>query len=235
MENLPLHKHIYEILRRQIADKTFAPGDLLPSEHQLCSTYGAARMTVRKALERLASEGFITRHQGKGSLVKVSPKGIGILSILGTTSALSHSNLSTQIIIKQELRTWTEAFSFPINEQERSSGCVYFERLRLLDGVPVFFDITMLPNINLPRFLHYDLENRSLFDSLRTLYKIEVAGGAQHFFAIRADKRLQEYLNVRSGHPVLQLNRKIETNRVNFHIYSQLFCNTQRYGLTGIF
>ena len=40
----------------------------------------------------------------------------------------------------------------------------YFERLRLLDGVPVFFDITMLPNVGLPRFLNYDLENRSLFD-----------------------------------------------------------------------
>ena len=66
----------------------------------------------------------------------------------------------------------------------------------------MFFDITMLPDINLPRFAEYDLENRSLFDSLRTRYQIVVTGGTQQLFAIRADKRLQEYLNVRAGHPV---------------------------------
>ena len=59
---------------------------------------------------------------------------------------------------------------------------------------------------------NYDLENRSLFDSLRSRYQIAVTGGTQQLFAIRADKRLQEYLGVRAGHPILQLNRKIETN-----------------------
>ena len=84
-------------------------------------------------------------------------------------------------------------------------------------------------------FRDYDLENRSLFDSLRTQYQIVVTGGTQQLFAIRADKRLQEYLNVRAGHPILQLNRKIETNRPGFHIYSQVFCATRRYGLIGTF
>jgi DNA-binding GntR family transcriptional regulator len=62
-----------------------------------------------------------------------------------------------------------------------------------------------------------------------------VTGGTQQLFAIRADRRLQEYLNVRAGHPILQLNRKIETNRPGFHIYSRIFCVTQKYVLTGQF
>ena len=69
-----------------------------------------------------------------------------------------------------------------MEEWERRAGCIYFERLRLLDGVPVFFDITMLPNVGLPRFLNYDLENRSLFDSLRSQYQITVTGGTQQLF-----------------------------------------------------
>lgn len=235
MGNLPQYKLVYEALRSQIALGRFAPGDLLPSEHELCAVYKVARPTVRKALDRLVAEGVIFKHQGKGSIVRGAPKGIGILSISGTTSAVGSPNFSTHIILRPEIRPWTEAFSFPIEEWERRAGCIYFERLRLLDGAPVFFDITMLPNVNLPRFLNYDLENRSLFDSLRTQYQIVVEGGTQQLFAIRADKRLQEYLNVRAGHPILQLDRKIETSRPGFHIYSQVFCATRGYGLTGTF
>jgi DNA-binding GntR family transcriptional regulator len=235
MDNLPQYKQIYEALREQISNGTYVSGDMLPSEYDLCAHYGVARLTVRKALEQLSADGIIVKRQGKGSVVKGAPKGIGILSLTGTTSALSRSDLSTRIIERPEVRKWTEAFSFPVEENEQSAGCIYFERLRLLDNVPVFFDITMLPNINLPRFLEYDLENRSLFDSLRTQYQIVVTGGTQQLFAIRADKRLQEYLNVHAGHPVLQLNRKIDTNRPGFHIYSQIFCVTQKYGLIGTF
>ncbi|MDD3107921.1 MAG: GntR family transcriptional regulator [Alistipes sp.] len=235
MGNLPQYKQVYEELRRQIAAGLFAAGDLLPSEHELCAQYSVARPTVRKALDQLVSDGFIQKQQGKGSIVKGAPKGIGILSLTGTTSALSSPNLSTHIILRPELRSWTEAFSFPVEPQEQRAGCIYFERLRLLDDEPVFFDLTMLPNSGLPRFEEYDLENRSLFDTLRTRYQIVVTGGTQQLFAIRADKRLQEYLKVRAGHPILQLNRKIETNRPGFHIYSQVFCATQGYGLIGTF
>lgn len=235
MSELPHYKRIYEDLRAQIADKVYVSGDLLPSEHALCKTYGVARLTVRRALEQLVADGFIIRHQGKGSVVKGTPKGVGILSLVSTTSALDSPNLTTRIVTKPVLRKWTEAFAFSIEKEEEAAGCIYFERLRLLDGVPVFFDITMLPNIQLPRFFNLNLENKSLFDTLRVQYQIVVTGGIQQLFAIRADKRLQKSFNVRAGHPILQLNRKIETNRPGFHIYSQIYCATQRYGLIGTF
>ena len=235
MNEFPQYKKIYEDLRSHIAAGVYVPGDLLPSEHELCIKYDVARLTVRRSLEQLVSDGFIVRHQGKGSIVKGTPKGIGILSLVSTTSALASPNLTTIITLKPELRKWNEAFSFPIEPDEEEAGCIYFERLRLLDGAPVFYDITMLPNINLPRFLNFNMQNKSLFDSLRAQYQIVVTGGIQQLFAIRADKRLQKSFNVRAGHPILQLNRKIDTNRPGFHIYSQVFCATQRYGLIGSF
>ena len=143
MGNLPQYKQMYETLRGQIASGEFRPGDLLPSEHDLCRQYRLARPTVRKALDQLVADGFIVKHQGKGSIVKGAPKGIGILSLTGTTSALSSANLSTHIILKPESRPLDEAFSFPVEPQEQRAGCFYFERLRLVNGEPVFFDITI--------------------------------------------------------------------------------------------
>jgi DNA-binding GntR family transcriptional regulator len=235
MAALPKYRQVYEFLRGQIADGKFSPGEALPSENALSAAHRAARPTVRKALDLLVAEGFIVKHQGKGSVVKGAPKSIGILSITGTTSAVGQGNVLTYIILKPALRQWTEAFSFPISEAEQKAGCVYFERLRVLEGKPVFLDITMLPNMKLPHFTSHNLANRSLFTFLRAKYQIEVTGGTQQLFAIRADKRLQKYLQVKAGFPVLQLNRKIETSRQGFHIYSQVFCATQAYGLTGTF
>ena len=153
----------------------------------------------------------------------------------GTTSAIGQDNLLTHIVIKPEIRNWSEAITFPLSQREIESGCIYMERLRLVNSKPVFFDITMIPNINLSRFTSRNFENKSLFDILRKYYQVEVRGGEQKLLAIVADDRLKNYFQVESGHPVLQLNRKIETNRPGFYIYSQVFCNTVEYALYGTF
>ena len=232
---LPHHRKVYEILRQHIKEGVFKEGDLLPSENELCALHKVTRPTIRKALDRLSNEGFIVRHQGKGSIVKGTPKGVGILSMKGTTSAVGKENLITRIIVKPEIRNWNEAFSFSLARAEIESGCVYMERLRLVNAKPVFFDITMIPNINFPRFTGRNMENRSLFDFLRKNYRLEVKGGEQRILAITADERLQKYFGVSPGHPVVQLNRKIETNREGIYIYSQVFCNTDEFVLSGNF
>lgn len=232
--SLPQYRKVYEYLRSQIEQGIFVPGDLLPSENELSQRFQLARPTVRNALDRLVVDGFIQKQQGKGSIVVGKAKGVGILSLKSTTSAISEP-LTTRIIVKPELRPWKEAFGFDVTPTEQEAGCIYFERLRLVNNRPVFYDITMLPNINLPRFTQRNLENASLFKILRTHYQIEVKGGEQRLFAIKADKRLVDYFEVKPGHPVLQLDRKIVTNRVGFHLYSQVFCNTQEYALYGTF
>ena len=232
---LPHHRKVYELLRQHINDGVFKEGDLLPSENELCALHKVTRPTIRKALDRLSNEGFIVRHQGKGSIVKGAPKGVGILAMKGTTSAVGKENLITRIIVKPEIRNWSEAFSFSLTRAEAESGCIYMERLRLVNNKPVFFDITMIPNINFPRFTGRNMENKSLFDVLRKNYQLEVKGGEQRILAITADERLQKYFGVPAGHPVVQLNRKIETSRDGIFIYSQVFCNTDEFVLSGNF
>ena len=107
------------------------------------------------------------------------------------------------------------------------------ERLRLVNEKPVFYDITMIPNINLSRFTSRNFENNSLFDVLRKNYQMEVKGGEQQMLAILPDKKIQKYFEIGPHNPVIQLNRKFDTNRLNFFFYSQVFCNTDEYVLEG--
>jgi GntR family transcriptional regulator/GntR family frlABCD operon transcriptional regulator len=235
LKEAPSYRRLYEKLRKLIEDGTYKRGDLLPSENELCAVHHLTRPTVRKALDMLVNDGFILRHQGLGSIVQGQPKGIGILSLTGTTSAIGEDILTTRIIVKPKIKSWEQAFGFEISEGEKSMGCIYMERLRLINERPVFYDITMIPNLNLPRFTSRTFENRSLFEILRKHYQVEVKGGEQKIQAITADKRIQKHFKVSSAHPILRINRKIETNRMGFSFYSQIYCNTDEYSLTGRF
>jgi DNA-binding GntR family transcriptional regulator len=236
MSNIqPLYKKVYESLRQLIVDETFKEGDLLPSENELCAIHGVTRPTIRKALDSLLNEGYIKKHQGKGSIVKGVPKGIGILAFAGTTSAIGKEKLKTIVISKPKIIKCDRAFNFALNKKEQSLGCIKLERLRIVNNSPVFFDISVIPNLNLPRFTARNFENKSLFDILRKHYQIQVKGGEQEISAIRPNEVLQKYFNVTRDHPILQINRKFETNRPDYCFYSQVLCNTEESAIYGTF
>jgi DNA-binding GntR family transcriptional regulator len=235
MTKLPQYRKLYEILRKHIVDGVYKDGDLLPSENELCITYRITRPTVRQALNALVNDGYIKKHQGKGSIVHALPNGIGILSVAGTTSALGSENLETRVLVKPNITAWPEDFFFRLSELELESGCIYLERLRLVKSKPIFYDRNFLPNIKLARFTTRKFENRSLFDILRISYNTEVVGGEQKIKAIPADERISSYLKLETGHPVLHLERKFETNRPGYYFYSSIYCNTDEQAVFGIF
>lgn len=232
---IPQHKKIYEILRKHILSGVYEEGSLLPSENELCAVHNITRPTVRQALEALVKDGFILKKQGKGSIVRKPPQDIGILSISGTASAIGNQYLQTQILQKPQVKAWPEKFPFELSNVERESGCIYMERLRLVDEQAVFYDINHIPNINLPRFTGRSFENKSLFETLRTHYQIEIKGGEQKLKAIKADQFIAQLLNLPIGEPVLSIERKLITNREGFHIYSTIYFNSAKHSIFGTF
>lgn len=235
MKKISQHRKLYEVLRKHIEDGVYKDGDLLPSENDLCRTYGLTRPTVRRALISLSYDGYIITQQGKGSVVQNNSKGIGILSVAGTTSALRNQALRTVLLSKPVARQWPEPFIFPLNDLELELGCIYLERLRELEGKAIFYDVNYIPNVNLPRFSTRKFENNSLFDIMRKYYDIEIRGGEQKIRAIKADSVIAGYLGVEEDYPILHLERKLTTNRVGFYIYSSVYCNTDINAIYGSF
>ena len=235
MKLIPQYKKLYETLRKHIVEGVYKEGDLLPSENELCQLYGMTRPTVRQSLAELASNGYIKKHQGKGSIVHHLPREIGILSVSGTTSAVGDRNLRTRIIVKPIIKQWDEGFMFQLSDLEKESGVIYMERLRLLDGIPIFYDISYIANINLPRITSRQFENKSLFQILRDNYQVEIKGGEQRIKAILSNLKISKFLKIKKGEPVLHLERKLETNVVGLFLYSSIYCNTEKYSIYGTF
>jgi len=232
---IPQHRKMYEILRKHILQGLYPEGSLLPSENELCQLHSVTRPTVRQALSRLVSDGFIKKHQGKGSIVQSLPRGIGILSIQGTTTGIGRHNLETIPVAKPVVIHWPDDFPFELKQEEIESGCILLQRSRIVDGSPVLYEISYLPNINLPRFLQKSFVNKSLFEVLRSSYRIEVMGGYQRIRAQGAPSSIGKYLLLSEGDAILCLQRVIETNRVDFRFFSIIYCNTSEFFLEGSF
>jgi GntR family transcriptional regulator len=66
---MPLHRQIYLVLRDQIVTGVYGSGEVLPTEEALGGLYGVSRITVRRALQDLADQGYVQRLQGRGTYV----------------------------------------------------------------------------------------------------------------------------------------------------------------------
>ena len=235
MDQIPQYRKLYELLRKHIIEGVYEEGSLLPSENELCSSYLMTRPTVRHALDTLVKDGLILKKQGKGSIVRKPPRNIGILSISGTATAIGVRYLKTEILQKPVIKTWPDNFPFKLSDLEKESGCIYLERLRFVEKVPVFYDINHLPNIYLPRITNRSFENKSLFEILRKHYQIEILGGEQQLKAIKPDKQIQKLLQLKAGQPVLHIERKLTTNKEGFNIYSTIYFNSEKHVIFGSF
>ena len=68
-EATPLYQKLRDILRKQVEDGRFLPGQAIPSERDLCQQYQISRITVRQAIAEMINEGVLYRQQGKGTFV----------------------------------------------------------------------------------------------------------------------------------------------------------------------
>jgi len=119
-------------LRENIVSKKWKPGDLLPSETQLCRDFGVSRGTVIKALEVLHHEGLAQRRQGVGTFVSRPALHRMPGFILGFSETVRQQGRTpTHRLVDQCELTRAEALQYGCDEP-----ALLLNRIRLVDGVP---------------------------------------------------------------------------------------------------
>ncbi len=62
---------VAEQIEQAIKEKQLSPGERLPSELELCKTFGVSRTAVREALGMLSARGLISIQKGRGMFVNI--------------------------------------------------------------------------------------------------------------------------------------------------------------------
>src|ERR1700748_716086 len=69
----PKYAQVVAEIQRRISEGEYAPGTLLPSEHQLVEAFGVSRPTIVRALSSLRQDGWIETRRGRGSWLRGGP------------------------------------------------------------------------------------------------------------------------------------------------------------------
>lgn len=82
---VPIYHQLKTFIREQIESGLWRPGDRIPTEQELCHTYGISRSPVRQALKELVHEGLLVRRPGAGTFVRapqLSPSGVAPIRMM---------------------------------------------------------------------------------------------------------------------------------------------------------
>lgn len=228
VKDIPRYRQIHEILKKQIQHGEYEVGDYLPSENELCTTYKITRTTARKALDELQKEGFIIRQHGKGSLVRERRESLGLLTVKGFSEAVNQK-IKTELLEPPQISSWDFKLFFKPTEKEKTTRCIFFSRLRYVNDYPVMVEDNWLSEEKVPEFIENSFIQGSFFKTLSQRYLIEIIGSEQELRSIPANKTIADLLRIEESAPILHITVKYLTSIPDCYIYSQLFCNTDKY------
>jgi GntR family transcriptional regulator len=183
------------------------PGDKLPTEDALIDEYGVSRITVRRAIQNLASRGLIVTKRGIGSFVATPALSQPLTALTSFVEDMDAHGLNTtaRVLVVEEITAPAhvrEALELPLGAK-----VVHIDRVRLAAGQPVSLDETYLP-LHLGRLVAQDdLEIEPIFDLLEKRHNTALVEAAYALTASTSDRPTAAALGVDEGSAIFQIER----------------------------
>ncbi|MEL6675060.1 MAG: GntR family transcriptional regulator [Bacteroidota bacterium] len=228
MDRLKKYQQIQQYFKERIQVGEFQQDSFLPSEHDICAQFQTTRGTVRKALDELIKEGYIQKEHGRGSRVIERSKSLGLLTVRGFSGATDYE-VTTTISQKPQLMAWDAAIEFPLTEEEQQYPCVYFQRIRHIEGAPVVIEDNWYSSQALELVDAEKFVEGSFFKTLSQQYLIEIKGVEHELRAEVASQELADMLHMDEGSPILNIAVRFRTSKPGLNLYGRLICNTAKY------
>lgn len=217
---LPLWHRVYLVLRERIEAGRYEPEGRLPSEHEIVSEFGVARVTARRALAELEAEGWIERAPGRGTRLRPEAS---VREVRATLEGLFENLLAMGLETRVRLLACEERRAPPAIA--RAAGLptgapmLYALRVRSLEEGPFSHLETWVPAEIGARIGRESLATTPLLVLLERA-GVRVARADQTVSAKPAEPRVARLLEVPVGAPLLEITRTVfdESDRFVEHI-----------------
>jgi len=192
----PRHEQISDWVRERIEDGTHAPHDQLMSENQLCEEFDVSRITVRRALQTLESEGLIYRRQGLGAFVSDKRVPQGMIRLTSFVEDMSRAGIdASSRIVSFHHEPCPASVAEELDAPPGKVVC-RLDRLRLGNGEPIAFDSTWLPVFYGQLLDGFDLSKDTIYRIMEEEHDIPILRGRYRLDALNADAALAAHLQV---------------------------------------
>jgi GntR family transcriptional regulator len=203
---IPLYVQLEQMIKTKILTGGFSLGERIPTETELCRTYGVSKITVRQAILNLVNEGLLTRKQGKGTFTRKEAvvREASTFKFSGNINDFIQDGLKmkeVKILDLERLKAPAKVAQL-LNLQD-GEEVVQVRRIRNRANQPVSYIRNYLPaeigrHIEKNDFLRY-----SMLQILRDRLGIPISNGIQYIEAIVADYEVASALSVNIFSPVL--------------------------------
>ncbi|HSW36245.1 MAG TPA: GntR family transcriptional regulator [Candidatus Limnocylindrales bacterium] len=231
---IPYYFQLKEHLKLMIEDNKLLEGEQIPSELDLCQSFGVSRTVVRQAINELVNEGLLTRRKGKGTFV-ARPKIIGNLlqNLSGLHREMTGKDLS---IVNKVLGFSVVKAGKKISEKlQLAAGEKIFQlvRLRFINDEPIVYVTSYIPYALCPGLSNEDFSRQSLYATLEEKYGLEIDMSRRSIEAIAATDDVAALLDIdpnapllflksisylKNGHPVEYFEAKHRGDRSGFEV-----------------
>lgn len=188
------------------------PGQPIPSERELMTSYGVSRATVRKAIDGLVADGLLQRTQGLGTFA-VRPRLETNLHLASFSQDMRRRGLSpaTRIVsigLEQPPVAASEWLGLAAGEPAWR-----LVRVRLADGVPIAHEDGWYPSGLLPELDRRPLAEASLYQLLGQDYGLWIDKAEQTVWTEPAGPEAGRPPRGRRGQPAAGLPASVQCVR----------------------
>ncbi|TCT11571.1 GntR family transcriptional regulator [Tepidamorphus gemmatus] len=203
-------RRIYMVLRDEILGGTLVPGAPLPGELKLAERHGVSRVTIRRALDALVSDGLVERRPGSGTIVK-RPQSRPVQIRADFATLMPHIR---QMGEETTARLLSFSYGVPpahvaealrLAEGARAQRAV---RLRLAQGLPFSYLTTFVPEEIAQGYSEADLATTPLFRLLEES-GVRVDHAHQSVSAVLATPEIATALETEVGAALISLTRVV--------------------------
>jgi GntR family transcriptional regulator len=240
----PLYQIVAESISAQIRSGQLEPDQRLPSENELCRQYSVGRNTVRRAISELVNDGLLRTVPGVGTFVVDTRLDKTAEYLFGFSQEMQFlgKEITSQIIEAAIIPA--DAFLSRRLQIQLGAEVVFLNRVRLMDGEPTAIERSYLPHELCPGILEFDFSEKSLYETLSTVYDKRPDHAEQVIEASLATPEVSELLGLAppavvfvfrretrmaSGQVVEYVDSELRADRFRFYTNLRLFSSPEEF------
>lgn len=193
---IPMYLQVKNELEQMIKSGELKSGDRIFSESELCDMYSISRITAKKSLDDLVTDGYVYRIQGRGSFVKGPKIDHRLTNFYSFTEEVKARGMTpSSVILNAEIITPDDEVKENLN-LGADEKVYYIRRLRLANDAVIVLDHSFIPCSLCAHLTKEDLTNHSLYEML-SMQGVVPDKAVECFLAVGLDETEADLLGKR--------------------------------------